>query len=177
MSSELNEAHSLIRVIPDYPAPGILFQDLTPLFSNGKAFSKVVDALKPIVGSCDVVVGIEARGFILGAAIANALSIGFVPIRKKGKLPFSTYEESYGLEYGEDIIQIHQDAFTNGTRVWLVDDVLATGGTAIAALRLVEKLGGIVVGFTALMEIVGLPGRAALETSHPELQISVLFKS
>jgi adenine phosphoribosyltransferase len=177
MSVELNEAHSLIRVIPDYPAPGILFQDLTPLFSNGRAFSIVIDALKPIPGSCDVVVGIEARGFILGAAIANALSIGFVPIRKQGKLPFSTHEESYGLEYGEDVIQIHQDAFTNGTRVWLVDDVLATGGTATAALRLVEKLGGIVVGFACLMEIVGLPGRAALEASHPELQINVLFKS
>jgi len=119
----------------------------------------------------------EARGYTLGAATANAPSIGFVPLRKQGKFPFSSHEENYGFEYGEDVIHIHQDAFIHGTRVLLVDDVLATGGTAAAAFRLVEKLGRIVVGFTCLMEIVGLPGRSALENSHLGLQIKVLFKS
>lgn len=177
MSAELNEARSLIRVIPNFPTPGIQFQDLTPLLSNGRAFSTVVDALMPAIGACDVIAGIEARGFIFAAAIANALSIGFVPIRKQGKLPYFTHEESYGLEYGEDVIQIHQDAFSDNARVLLIDDVLATGGTAAAALRLVQKSGGITVGFTCLLEIVDLAGRPALEASHPGLQINALFKS
>lgn len=176
MTNDLRRAHSLIRIVPNYPLPGIQFQDLTPLLSNGAAFSEVVEALAPLPGTFDVIAGIEARGFIFAAALAHSLSLGFVPIRKKGKLPFFTHEEGYGLEYGEDVIQIHQDAFSPGARVLLIDDVLATGGTAAAAIRLLERTGGKVVGFSCVLEILALPGRKALAAAHPRISVNSLFK-
>lgn len=176
MSDALSRARSLIRVVPDYPLPGIRFQDLTPLLSDGPALSDVIRALKPSTEGCDVIAGIEARGFIFAAALAFELGIGFVPIRKKGKLPFLTHDESYGLEYGEDVVQIHQDAVEPGSQVLLVDDVLATGGTACAGIRLIRKAGGRVIGFTTVLEISGLPGRDVISASHPEVPITSLFR-
>ena len=131
----VEQALSLIRTIPDYPKPGILFQDITPVLSNPEAFNVVVRALAQVDPKSSVVAGIEARGFIFASAIAVAKNCGFVPIRKKGKLPFSTYSKQYGLEYGVDEIEIHTDAFEPGSKVLLVDDVLATGGTLVAAIE------------------------------------------
>ena len=158
-----------IRDIPDYPQQGVLFKDITPLLADHEGFSIVVQALaaagtdddgNPVV---DKVVGIEARGFILAAPVALALGAGFVPVRKKGKLPGATYEESYALEYGEATIEVHQDAFTPGDRVLVIDDVLATGGTVEACLRLVRRCGAEVVGTTVLLELSFLPGRKRLD--------------
>ena len=158
-----------IRDIPDYPQQGVLFKDITPLLADHEGFSIVVQALaaagrdadgKVVV---DKVVGIEARGFILAAPVALALGAGFVPVRKKGKLPAATYEESYALEYGEATIEVHQDAFAEGDRVLVIDDVLATGGTVEACLRLVRRCGAEVVGTTVLLELSFLPGRKRLD--------------
>ena len=176
MTDQLNRARSLIREIPNYPITGIRFQDLTPLMADGEAFSTVINELSPQLVGCDIVVGIEARGFIFGAALANHLAVGFVPIRKKGKLPHLTHDQSYGLEYGQDEIQIHQDALRLGSKVLLVDDVLATGGTAAAAATLVNKAGGSMLGFVAVLEIVGLFGREKLQAEFPELPINTLFR-
>jgi adenine phosphoribosyltransferase len=158
-----------IRDIQDYPQEGVLFKDITPLLADHEGFSIVVQALaaagrdadgKVVV---DKVVGIEARGFILAAPVALALGAGFVPVRKKGKLPAATYEESYALEYGEATIEVHQDAFAEGDRVLVIDDVLATGGTVEACLRLVRRCGAEVVGTTVLLELGFLPGRKRLD--------------
>ena len=176
MSDALSRARSLIRVVPDYPLPGIRFQDLTPLLSDGSAFSEIIRALKASADKCDVVAGIEARGFIFAAALAFELGVGFVPLRKKGKLPFLTHDETYGLEYGEDVVQIHQDAVEPGARVLLIDDVLATGGTACAGIRLIRRTGAHVVGFTTVLEISDLPGREVISSSHPEVPITSLFR-
>ncbi|MBC7463658.1 MAG: adenine phosphoribosyltransferase [Actinobacteria bacterium] len=172
----MSAARDLIRVIPDYPLPGIRFQDLTPLLSDGSAFSAVVHALKPQTERFDVIAGIEARGFIFAAALAHSLSLGFIPIRKKGKLPFLTHAESYGLEYGQDVIQIHQDALSPGSRVLLIDDVLATGGTAVAGIRLLQRAGGHVVGFSSVLEITGLSGREVITAAYPKISTHSLFK-
>ncbi|MBI1359445.1 MAG: adenine phosphoribosyltransferase [Alphaproteobacteria bacterium] len=145
-----------IRSIPDYPKPGIMFRDVTTLLGNPRAFRQAVDELvQPFAGSkIDKVAGIEARGFILGGAVAHQLSAGFVPLRKKGKLPHAVITESYELEYGADSMEIHTDAILPDERVLLVDDLIATGGTAVAAVKLLRKAGAKVIGAAFL---VGLP--------------------
>lgn len=154
---------SRLRDIPDFPAPGVAFKDFTPLLGDHEAFSAVVDdAVERFAGRVDAVVGIEARGFMIGAATAYALGVGFVPVRKEGKLPARTHAASYELEYGQATIEIHADAFAAGTRVLIMDDVLATGGTAAAACDLVEQLGGDVVGVDVVVEIAALGGRQAV---------------
>ena len=149
--------------VPDFPKPGILFTDLSPLFADGGVFRGVIDAVVAQAdGEFDVVAGIEARGFVIAAAVAYAAGVGVVPIRKAGKLPRKTLIASYALEYGEAILEVHADAFTPGERVLVVDDVLATGGTAEATLDLVERAGGMVAGFTVLLELAFLGGRRRL---------------
>ncbi|MGK5552673.1 adenine phosphoribosyltransferase [Actinomadura kijaniata] len=153
-----------IRDIADYPKPGVMFKDITPLLADHVAFAGVVDAIVNHHGrgTVDKIVGIEARGFILAAPVAYHFGAGFVPVRKKGKLPARTYEETYDLEYGTETIQMHVDAFSPGDRVLIVDDVLATGGTAKAAAELVRRGGGEVVGLSVLIELSFLHGRDRL---------------
>jgi adenine phosphoribosyltransferase len=155
---------SRIVDVPDFPQPGIVFKDLTPLFADGAAFKALTDGIVAHYGpdGFDVVVGIEARGFVLAAAVAYAAGAGVVPVRKAGKLPRSVHSASYQLEYGEATLEVHQDAFVAGQRVLVVDDVLATGGTAEATLGLIERAGGVVAGFTVLVELEFLGGRAKL---------------
>lgn len=150
-----------IRDIPDFPEPGIVFKDITPLLKNTTAFRDAIHAMASNYqpAGVDVVVGIDARGFILGGALAFQMGVGFVPIRKKGKLPFDTYEANYDLEYGTDTLTIHQDAFPAGSRVLVCDDVIATGGTISASIELVEKLEGRVIGIPVLIELTFLKGR------------------
>jgi adenine phosphoribosyltransferase len=152
-----------IRDIPDYPKPGILFKDITPLLATPGALETVVAALGTGFGPVDKVTGIEARGFILAAPVACRLRAGFVPVRKQGKLPAATYAQSYELEYGTATIEVHADAFVPGERVLIVDDVLATGGTARAAADLVRRAGAEVAGISVLLELVALNGRAKLD--------------
>ncbi|MCW2898326.1 MAG: adenine phosphoribosyltransferase [Streptosporangiaceae bacterium] len=153
-----------IRDIADYPKPGVVFKDITPLLADPTAFAAVVDAIVAHYGrgAVDKVVGIEARGFILAAPVAYHFGAGLVPVRKKGKLPWQTYEKSYDLEYGTETIELHRDGIRPGERVVIVDDVLATGGTAEAAADLVRKAGGDIVGLSVLMELGFLDGRARL---------------
>jgi adenine phosphoribosyltransferase len=151
-----------IRDIPDYPQPGVVFKDITPLLADASAFSLVVDALGAGHGQVDKVAGIEARGFILASPVALRLNAGFVPVRKKGKLPAATYSQSYDLEYGSATLEVHQDAFAPGDRVLVVDDVLATGGTARATVDLVEMSGATVVGIAMLIELSFLHGQERL---------------
>ncbi|HEY4215892.1 MAG TPA: adenine phosphoribosyltransferase [Gemmatimonadaceae bacterium] len=150
----------LIRDIPDHPKPGIVFKDITPLLASGRDFAAATDAMAaPFAGQgITHVVAIESRGFIFGAPVAQRLGAGFIPVRKPGKLPFTTLREDYALEYGTDALEIHDDALAGATRVLIVDDVLATGGTAAATGRLVESAGGIVVGFSFLIALSFLPG-------------------
>jgi adenine phosphoribosyltransferase len=153
-----------IRDVADYPKPGVVFKDITPLLADHVAFAGVVDAVVNHYGrgTIDKIVGIEARGFILAAPVAYHFGAGFVPVRKKGKLPSRTHEETYDLEYGTETIEIHLDAFDPGDRVLIVDDVLATGGTAAAAAGLVRRGGGEVVGLSVLLELSFLHGRDKL---------------
>lgn len=155
---------SLIKDVPDYPKKGIIFKDITPLLADPKGFSAVIDGLiAPFKGKgVDVVAGVESRGFLLAPAMAAKLGAGVVPLRKKGKLPRQVHSASYALEYGTDSIEAHVDAFPKGSKVLLVDDVLATGGTAGAAIQLVEAVGGKIVGTAFLIELSFLPGRKAL---------------
>jgi len=155
---------SYVRDIPDFPQPGIVFKDLTPLLADVDAFRFVVDALVDHACSfpVDKVVGIEARGFTFAAAAAYRFGAGFVPVRKPGKLPFKTVAETYALEYGTDSLEIHQDAVAPGEAVYVIDDILATGGTAAATCRLVESLGGRVTGVAFVAELGFLDGRAKL---------------
>ncbi len=150
--------------VPDFPKPGVVFKDLMPLFADGEAFRAVIDGIIAYHGpdSFDTVAGIEARGFVLAAAVAYATGVGVVPVRKAGKLPRATHSASYALEYGEATLEVHQDAFTAGHRVLVLDDVLATGGTAEATLDLVERAGGTVAGFSVLLELGFLEGRKRL---------------
>jgi adenine phosphoribosyltransferase len=161
--------------VPDFPKPGIVFKDLMPLFADGPVFRQVIDGIVAHhgAGSFDVVAGVEARGFVVAAAIAYATGKGVVPVRKAGKLPRKTHSASYALEYGEATLEVHEDAFVAGQRVLVVDDVLATGGTAGAALDLVERAGGTVSGFTVLMELGFLDGRERLapRTVHALLTV------
>ena len=154
-----------IRHVPDFPKAGILFYDVTTLLRDPDGFRIAIDQLtSPFAGAgIDLVVGIESRGFILGSVVADRLRTGFVPVRKLGKLPAATIRASYALEYGTDSLEMHRDAITAGQRVLIVDDLLATGGTASATVRLVKELGGIVVGVAFLIELVGLDGRSKLE--------------
>ncbi len=159
----LERAESLIRSIPDYPEPGVLFRDITPLMADGPGLRACVDALiAPFAGTFDVVAGVEARGFLLAGAIAVAAGVGLVPIRKAGKLPRPAASVAYTLEYGTATIEAHDD-IVEGTRVLLVDDVLATGGTLAAAHELVGLLGGVVVGTAVLLELDALGGRVVLD--------------
>lgn len=155
-----------LRDVPDFPKPGIVFKDLTPLLADVEAFATTVSAIsdhaKGLPGGVDAVVGIEARGFIFGAAVAHGLGAAFVPVRKPGKLPWTTVAETYELEYGIDSLEVHQDAFAPGANVYVIDDVLATGGTAAATCRLVERLGGRVAGIGFVIELGFLDGRARL---------------
>jgi adenine phosphoribosyltransferase len=154
-----------IRDIPDFPKPGVTFKDITPLLSDREAFQGAVDALAGAFAGLgvDKVLGIEARGFILAAPIAYLYGAGFVPVRKAGKLPWQVEKEEYVLEYGTDLLEIHGDAVHRGERILVVDDVLATGGTAAATVRRVEKLGGQVVGLGFVLELGFLGGRSRLE--------------
>jgi len=154
-----------IRDVPDFPQPGIVFKDITPLLDDVVAFSSVIDLIVVAFGrgSMDKVCGIEARGFILASPVAYHAGAGFFPIRKQGKLPGDTVAESYALEYGEATLEVHSDAVDPGDRVLIVDDVIATGGTAAAAARLVERLGGIVAGIACLIELEFLGGRKLLD--------------
>ena len=154
-----------IRTIPDFPHKGILFRDVTTLFADPGGFRMAVDQLlAPFAGRrIDQVVGLEARGFILGGAVAHQLSAGFVPVRKKGKLPAATLSEDYALEYGEATVEIHDDAIEPGQTVLIVDDLLATGGTAEAGIRLVERLGGNILGCAFVVDLPDLGGRKRLE--------------
>lgn len=154
-----------IRTIPDFPKPGIMFRDVTTLFGDPRGFRMAVDQLlAPYAGQrIEMVVGLEARGFILGGAVAHQLSAGFVPVRKKGKLPAAILSEDYQLEYGSATVEIHDDALQPGQQVLLVDDLLATGGTAEAGIKLIERLGAEVVGCAFVIDLPGLGGRQRLE--------------
>jgi len=155
---------ALVHDVPDHPQPGIVFKDLTPLLADPDGFRAVVDGIvaRHPAGTVDVVAGIEARGFLLAGPVAVALGVGVVPIRKSGKLPREVHETSYDLEYGSNAIAVHQDAFSAGQRVLVVDDVLATGGTAAAAVHLVERSGAVPVGVSVVLELAFLDGRRAL---------------
>jgi adenine phosphoribosyltransferase len=160
-----------VRDVPDYPQRGVVFKDITPLLADGQVFRAVVDALAAAYGPVDKVAGIEARGFILAAPVACRLGAGFVPIRKKGKLPGATFAQDYDLEYGTATIEVHTDAFDPADRVLVIDDVLATGGTARATADLVQLTGAQVAGLAVLLELSFLNGRAKL----PDLSVSALL--
>jgi adenine phosphoribosyltransferase len=160
-----------VRDVPDYPQAGVLFKDITPLLGNPDAYGDVVEALAASFGPVDKVVGIEARGFILAAPVAYEIRAGFVPVRKKGKLPSATFAREYDLEYGSATLEVHQDAFATGERVLIVDDVLATGGTAHATAELIHQAGALVVGVAVLMELSFLNGRAKI----PDLEVRSLL--
>jgi len=164
MNNTIAELKGLIRDIPDFPQKGIVFKDITPLLADENAFSSVIDLIVVHFGrgNVDKVVGIEARGFILASPVAYHFGAGFVPVRKEGKLPWQSEREEYALEYGTAVLEIHKDAIEPGERVLIVDDVLATGGTALAAAKLVERLGGKVMGIACLIELGFLNGRDKL---------------
>ncbi|TDD26290.1 adenine phosphoribosyltransferase [Kribbella turkmenica] len=168
-----------IRDVPDYPQPGVVFKDITPLLADHSGFAQVVEALAASgkdddgTPAVDKVVGIEARGFILAAPVALALGAGFVPVRKQGKLPAATYAESYALEYGEATIEVHQDAFAPGDRVLVIDDVLATGGTVEACLRLIRRCEAEVTATAVLLELSFLPGRDRLAGENVSALVTV----
>ncbi|RXV62739.1 adenine phosphoribosyltransferase [Roseovarius sp. A46] len=167
-----------IRTIVDFPHEGILFRDVTTLFADPRGFRIAIDQmLHPYAGQpIDKVAGLEARGFILGGAIAHQLSVGFVPIRKKGKLPGAVISEEYQLEYGEAVIEVHDDAIAPGERVLLVDDLLATGGTAAAGIRLIERLGGEITGCAFIVDLPDLGGHARLEAMGMDVHTLCAFE-
>ncbi|MFP4327465.1 MAG: adenine phosphoribosyltransferase [Paracoccaceae bacterium] len=167
-----------IRTIVDFPHEGILFRDVTTLFADARGFRMAVDQmLHPHAGQrIDKVVGLEARGFILGGAIAHQLGCGFVPVRKKGKLPAATISEAYTLEYGEAVVEMHDDAIAAGETVLLVDDLLATGGTAEAGIKLIERLGGRIVGCSFIIDLPDLGGRKRLEALDMDVHALCAFE-
>lgn len=164
MSDPLAPLYAAVRNIPDFPKPGILFKDITPILADGKLFKLAIDTFVQACGGrkIDKIVGIDARGFVFGAAVAYELGVGFIPVRKKGKLPYKTASASYTLEYGEAVVEIHIDALQPGDQVVLVDDLLATGGTSAAAAMLIEKMGGHLLEAQFLVELEFLAGREKL---------------
>jgi adenine phosphoribosyltransferase len=164
----------LVRDVPEFPRPGVIFKDITPLLADPEGFATCVVALADHFDGqrVDKVIGVEARGFIIAGAVAYRLGAGFVPVRKKGKLPWLVHSGTYQLEYGTETLEVHQDAFTAGERVLVLDDVLATGGTAAATRRLVERLGGEVVGFGCVLELGFLGGRQRLDELEVEALVS-----
>lgn len=166
-----------IRTIPDFPHAGIMFRDVTTLFADPRGFRMCIDQLlHPYAGQqIDRVVGLEARGFILGGALAHQLSVGFVPVRKKGKLPGPTLQQDYTLEYGQAVMELHDDALTPGERVLLVDDLLATGGTARAGIQLIERLGAEVMGCAFVIDLPDLGGRKLLEEMDMDVHTLCAF--
>jgi adenine phosphoribosyltransferase len=173
-----NDLRATIRTIPDYPKPGIMFRDITTLLGNARAFRRAVDELvQPWAGmKIDKVAGMEARGFILGGAVAHQVSAGFVPIRKKGKLPHATVRIAYSLEYGIDEMEIHKDAVENGERVILVDDLIATGGTAEGAVKLLRQMGANVLAACFIIDLPELGGAAKLRKLDVPVRTLVSFK-
>lgn len=175
-SSDLvQRIHEVLRTVPDFPIAGVMFKDITPLLGDANLLPEVVDAMHAPFAGAGVthVVGIESRGFMFGVPIALALGAAFVPVRKPGRLPYTTIRETFVLEYREDALEIHVDAFGSGARVAIVDDVLATGGTARATTRLVERLGGVVVGVSVLTQIEALGGRQQLAPTPVHCLLSV----
>jgi adenine phosphoribosyltransferase len=170
-TATIDALKSRIREVPDFPKPGILFYDITTLLRDPEGFRLAIDSLaSPFAGRpIELVVGVESRGFILGAAVADRLHAGFVPVRKVGKLPAKTVRVSYDLEYGTDSLEMHRDAIAPGQRVLIVDDLLATGGTASATVNLVKDLGGLVEGVAFLVELVELNGRARLANEYVQV--------
>ncbi|MEI6560829.1 MAG: adenine phosphoribosyltransferase [Verrucomicrobiota bacterium] len=164
MTESLSVLTAAVRNVPDFPKPGILFKDITPILADGRLFRLAVDCFVQANAGRQIskVVGIDARGFLFGAAAAYQLGVGFVPVRKKGKLPFQTESASYTLEYGESVVEMHVDAIARGERIVLIDDLLATGGTAAAASCLIAKMGGVLVEAQFLIELEFLAGRRAL---------------
>ncbi|MBB3394627.1 MULTISPECIES: adenine phosphoribosyltransferase [unclassified Rhizobium] len=177
MSETISELAASIRSIPDYPKPGIIFRDITTLLGNPRAFRRAVDELvQPYAGlKIDKIAGTEARGFILGGAVAHQLSAGFVPIRKKGKLPRDTVRVAYSLEYGVDEMEMHRDAVQPGEKVILVDDLIATGGTAVAATQLLRQMGAEVVSACFVIDLPDLGGRRKLEELGVDVRTLVEF--
>jgi adenine phosphoribosyltransferase len=171
---QLGEALSLIREIPDFPIPGILFKDITPLLSDAKALSVVTDCLIGNSDSYTHIVGVEARGFILASAMSIRAGKGFIPLRKPGKLPHTTISKSYGLEYGSDVLQAHIDALSPGDKVIIVDDVLATGGTLVAAIEIAHELGAEIIEVVVLLEINALEGRKRILEKFPDISIRAI---
>ena len=174
----IDDALLLIREIPDYPKPGIRFQDITPLLAHGEAFVAITEKFASYADSSTLIAGIEARGFIFASAVANQLRSGFVPIRKAGKLPGAVIKREYGLEYGSDSLEMQLDALAhvNNPRVLLIDDVLATGGTLIAALELISDLAGEICEVAVLLEISALGGRERILKAFPEIKIRALVQ-
>ena len=170
------ELEGAIRQVPDFPLPGILFFDVLPLLKDPKHFATLTKELSIFANAIDVVVGIEARGLILGSAVALHLNKGFVPLRKKGKLPGKTYEESYGLEYGKDTLEIQDGVLSRGDRVLLIDDVLATGGTLVAGVKLIHQCKAVVESVAVALEIKELPGRSSFVSAFPEIALNSLFQ-
>jgi adenine phosphoribosyltransferase len=161
---ELNELRALVRDVPDFPKPGILFRDITPLIGHARAFAALVDMMAaPFLGKVDTVLGIESRGFIIGAPVAYRLGVGLTIARKPGKLPFHTIGETYDLEYGSAGLEIHEDGMVRGARVLIVDDLLATGGTAAATINLAQKLQASIVSCSFVIELAALGGRKRIE--------------
>ena len=169
------ELEGAIRQVPNFPEPGILFFDILPLLRDPKLFSELIKEIANFSNQVDVVVGIEARGLILGAAIALELGTGFVPLRKKGRLPGATFEEGYGLEYGSDTLEVQAGILERGDRVLLIDDVLATGGTLIAGAKLVERCGAVIESVAVALEINELPGRESFAAVFPNIALNSLF--
>jgi adenine phosphoribosyltransferase len=169
---------SVIRTIPDYPKKGIMFRDITTLLGNPRAFRRAVDELvQPWAGAkIDAVAGLEARGFILGGAVAHQLGVGFIPVRKKGKLPHSVIGEDYALEYGTDRIEIHTDAIKPGEKVLLIDDLIATGGTALAGINLLERAGAKVIGCSFVIDLPDLGGADKLRARGLNVASLVAFE-
>jgi adenine phosphoribosyltransferase len=170
------DALSLIRLIPDFPKAGILFQDITPLLSDGQAFQAIVSEIATRSSEVDFVVGVEARGFIFASAVANNLGVGFIPIRKSGKLPAQSISRSYGLEYGNSVLELHRDAFAQGSRILLIDDILATGGTITASIELIDELGGVISDVAFISEITELDGYSTIKQRYPAIEIHILSR-
>lgn len=169
LSTDIAPLRTAVRDVPDFPSPGILFKDITPLLSDAGLFKRTLDAITETVAGQGIskIAGIDARGFIFAAAVADRLGCGFIPVRKKGKLPWKTEGVAYDLEYGSNHVEMHADAVLSGERIWIIDDVLATGGTAAASAQLVQRLGGDLAGMTFLIELSFLQGRLRLPDGVP----------